>query len=420
MTFPQPSSTVPSSVLAASWIGGWLLVGGLALWGMAPHLTAISTSFPGYWLVAREVLSGTPAVLLYDDAYLQPRLAAAGFPGDRMFGPPTLALTLVPLCGLPYPAARTVWMLGVLLPSLLGSLYLLFGRHGVWGLALAAAFVLGRPVAANMEVAQTYPVMLALHGVALRGWQAGRSGVAVSALGLGPLIVLRGWHGLPQAAAWLAAGQPRGFLAAGAVVAAIVVGTLPLLGVASWRHFLAVQLPQAGGEGAMVLAYQTWRSLALHIGTFHPILSPDPPLPGFGVPLWLGGAALIGGLSLWATRCRGQGPGAPEGFATWTAVALLLAPVAEDHHMILAALPASVLWPHRPGWVLAALALILPPWPFDQPALLGGWRSLLAYPRVYGMALLWLGCVTLDRRAAYSPPLPSTPSGERAETGDPR
>ena len=44
--------------------------------------------------------------------------------------------------------------------------------------------------------------------------------------------------------------------------------------------------------------------------------------------------------------------------------------------------------------VLVALALLLPDWQFDRPELLGGWRALLAYPRVYGIGLLWLVLVS--------------------------
>ena len=61
--------------------------------------------------------------------------------------------------------------------------------------------------------------------------------------------------------------------------------------------------------------------------------------------------------------------------------------------MVLTAVPVAVLWeevPRRRGLICLALLLLLPPFPFDQPALIGGWRAVLAYPRVAGTALLWL------------------------------
>lgn len=376
---------------------GWIFVSALTLWHqILPYTDDVSVSFPGYWLVAREVLSGTPTVRLYDDVYLAQKLAEHGFPGDQMFGPPTLALTLAPLAWLPHTVARTVWLCGVLWPLLMGSLVWLLAPLGWSGLALGAAFALSTPVTANMAVGQVYPIMLALHCVALHGWCTGRPWH--SAAGLAPMVAMRGWYGLLPAAGWLVSGRPRGTIAAAAATVAIVVATLPVLGLAAWRHFLTVQLPSAGGDSAMVLAYQTWRSLALRLGTFHPIISPDPPIPGAGTALWLGGAILIGAATLWAARAGGR---RPIVFALWVTTSLLLAPVAEDHHMLLVALPAALLWRHgvgARGIVLAAGLLLWPAWPYDQPALLGGWRSILGYPRLGAVILLWVGCLWICRR----------------------
>lgn len=369
---------------------------------MVPYTADISHSFPGYWVVARELMSGTPPVRLYDVAYLDARLESQGFPADRMFGPPTLALTLAPLAWLPYTTARAAWLVGVLWPLLMASLASLFAPLGAPGLLLAAAFALGQPTAANMAVGQTYPLMLALHCVALRGWRAGRPWH--SAAGLAPMIALRGWYGLPQAAGWLVSGRPAGLVAAGAATLAIVALTLPLLTVEAWQHFLTVQLPSAGSEHAMALAYQTWRSLALHLTTAHPTLSPDPPLAGLGAGLWLAGAAVFASVTVWAARRGGQ---RPVVFGLWTVAALLLAPVAEDHHMILTALPAALLWRHgraAKAAVLAAMVLLLPDWGYDRPTLLGGWRSVLGYPRLGGVLILWAASVW----AALKPDLDTT------------
>lgn len=173
----------------------------------------------------------------------------------------------------------------------------------------------------------------------------------------------------------------------------------PLLGVAAWEHFLLVQAREvADAETASATAYQTWRSLALHLTTRHPVYSPAPPLPGWGRGPWLVGVGLIGAGSLWAGRRLGQ---RPLGFALWTCVALLLAPFAEDHQVLLLALPSAVLWAEAPRLrplVLLALPLLLLDTDFDRPGLTGGWLSLLAYPRVYGAGLLWLGCLVAAAR----------------------
>ena len=109
---------------------------------VVPHLDAVGTSFPGYWVVAREIRAGTPAVKLYDDAWLAERMAAEGFPSDRMLGPPTLSLTALPVSGWEYPLARKIWLLGVLTPALLGSVAWLAAPLGLRAGAVFAGLVL--------------------------------------------------------------------------------------------------------------------------------------------------------------------------------------------------------------------------------------------------------------------------------------
>ncbi len=366
---------------------------------VVPHLDAVGTSFPGYWVVAREIRAGTPAVKLYDDAWLAERMAAEGFPSDRMLGPPTLSLTALPVSGWEYPLARKIWLLGVLTPALLGSVAWLAAPLGLRaGAVFAAAVALSQPVAAGMAVGQVYPLMLALHCVGLWGWRRDRP--LIGGLGLAPMVLARGWYGLPQTAGWLVAGRLRGALATPLWATAGGLITLPLVGAAAWRFFLLEQVPQStNADTTMALAYQTWRSLALHLTTFHPALGPDPPLPGLGSGPYLIGAGVIAAATLLAGRHLRPGASG-VGFALWTCAALLGAPFAEDHHMLLAALPAAVLWAEAPkqrGWVLAAAVLLVPDWGFDRPELLGGWRSLAGYPRVFGVGMLWMGCLGAAR-----------------------
>ena len=241
-----------------------------------------------------------------------------------------------------------------------------------------------------MEVAQSYPLMLLAHAVALWAWARDRPGIG--ALAHAPMIVARGWYGLPQALGWAVARRPAGTAWTVAATLLALLATLPLVGVAAWRYFLEVQVPAAGSsEAAMALAYQTWRSLALHLTTLHPRWSPDPPLVGLGPWLWLGGAVIIGVITVLAGARSRPGSDDGRGFALWTAAALLLAPVAEDHHLVLVAVPLASAWRggHRLVVALACI-LLFPAWPFDQPELLGGWRALAAYPRVYGVGLLWV------------------------------
>ena len=411
---------MPRAPLVLAWLA-------LAAWTVArqvlPHLDAIGSSFPGYWVVAREVAAGTPAIQLYDDAWLAARMAAEGFSADRMLGPPALALTALPVAGLPYATARAVWMLAVLTPCLLGSVYALCRRlPPAHGLALGAALLLGRPTEAGMEVAQVYPLFLLFHVIALDGWRRGapiRGGLA-----LAPVMLTRGWHGLPQALGWLVAGRWRGAaVALGGVVAGALL-TLPVLGAASWWHFVTVQSREAADSPyAFVTSYQTWRSLALHLTSFDPAFGPDPPLPGAGPVPWLVGAAVIAAVTVWAGRRARPGSGA--GFALWTTTALLLAPFAEDYHYVLAAVPLVVFWeeaPRRRAALVLAMVLILVDWDFDRPTLVGGWRSLAAYPRVWGaLVLLAVGVehAATAHPAAATTPDPRHPGPDATSVGSP-
>ncbi len=383
---------------------------------VAPHRCAGGTSFPGYWVVARAVWAGTPAVQLYDDAWLAARMEAEGFPPDRMLGPPALALTASPVAPLPYPTARPVWLFAVLTPALLGALGWLAARDGsAAGIVLAGAWALSRPVEAGMAVGQIYPLMLLLHVAGLAAWARGRPRSGAAALA--PMVLVRGWYGLLPALGWAVGRRPSGLVWTLGLAALGAAATLPLLGIEGWWYFLTEQSQEvAASERALVLAYQTWRSLALHLTTHHPRFGPDPPLAGLGVLPWLVGVAVVAGATLWAGRQRGPGTG-DLGFALWTAASVLLAPFAEDHHMLLLALPSMVLWRAAPRTrlvVVVALLLLLPPWPYDRPDLLGGWRGLAAYPRVYGAAMLWAACAWACLQPEPTPGIPAAPPGSPA------
>jgi hypothetical protein len=96
-------------------------------------------------------------------------------------------------------------------------------------------------------------------------------------------------------------------------------------------------------------------------------------------------------------------------FGLWTCLELLLGPQAEGYHYVLAALPAIVAWEagSRPAraLVLLALPLLLLDLNYHSPELSGGWRSLLAYPRVWGAVLLFMAAsipILLFRHSIFS------------------
>jgi hypothetical protein len=101
--------------------------------------------------------------------------------------------------------------------------------------------------------------------------------------------------------------------------------------------------------------------------------------------------------------------------------AILLSPVAEDHHYVLALLPLAVAASavaRRTTWrrgvdvvvIIIAAALLALPWPFNAP--IEGWAALAYYPRVYGALLLWSLCVRISLADTATPvpePAPARP-----------
>ena len=86
---------------------------------------------------------------------------------------------------------------------------------------------------------------------------------------------------------------------------------------------------------------------------------------------------------------------------------VVLAPIAEQYHYLTAApalIVAGVEW-HRLGrrfplGALLALAALLMFWPlsYKDPRVAAGWLAVLAYPRLWGGLLLWVGLYGLARR----------------------
>jgi hypothetical protein len=382
----------------------WVAVVLAAVLRVLPIQDHVSTSFAGYWVVARELSAGTPVVDLYDDAVLNEAMAKHGVGlGDKLIGPPSLVLTLAPLADLPYTTARRIWLWAVCLPALVGALWSLRGIAGpVAGGLLGAAFLLGTPAEHGFAVGQVYTVFLALHVSALLALQ--RGGTARFGFAVAPMMALRGWVGLPLLAG--AMSRPRAVIAALGATVALLLLSVPWVGVDAWVWFFQTHLGEmAASPWAGTPAYQTLRSLLLHLTTADPHWGPDPPIPvpGLGQALFIGAAMALAGGGLWLTRRAG-----PAGLVTalglWTALELLLAPVAEGYHFVLAALPAATaLGRGRTServLVLLALPLLLLDLPYQDPSLWGGWRSLLAYPRVAGVILLGLANARILWRSA--------------------
>ncbi|MFY9820318.1 MAG: glycosyltransferase family 87 protein [Thermoanaerobaculia bacterium] len=287
--------------------------------------------------------------------------------------PPLTALLVLPVAGLPYPAARVVWLVtswlclvaaGFLLVRILGN-----DRTAV--LAVAACWALGGTVAENLVLGQVNPLLLFLVVLAWWGMSRGRGGVAAVAIGLATALKLWPAVLLIPLAAW---HWRRAVAGLGAALALVAL---------SWLPFLGLPPPHSPARadywlGTPALLNFSLPAVALRLA--------DPPVPGQILPLsWRNGndpltfrlaprqgafsaglagvlLALGAGLLLWAARRSGRGrEGELPAMAAAVSLALLASPISWYHYQLLQ-LPGLALlarrWSDRPaarGWWLARL-----------------------------------------------------------------
>jgi hypothetical protein len=169
-----------------------------------------------------------------------------------------------------------------------------------------------------------------------------------------------------------------------------------------------------------VTAYQTLNSWLTHLLRYDAAYNPGPvvDLPALVGWLWWAGAAVLLVVTvviLYLSRSTTDGD--PDGLvpgllptALVVPLALILAPVAEDYHFVLALFPLLVVFRFMwdmytcrygdsgerqrttflvyTGLLLLSTVLLGAPWRFNVPDV-EGWKSLSYYPRLYGALLLW-------------------------------
>jgi hypothetical protein len=236
----------------------------------------------------------------------------------------------------------------------------------------------------------------------------------------------------------------RGRLLLGAIAffALAAAITLALWGGDLWVRAIGFAISWRDRPESAVTAYQTLNSLLTHLLRYDATWNRGPVanLPGLVGWLWWSGAVVMlaaTGLVLWTARSNYElritnyavvgstySAQALLPLALMVPVALVLAPVAEDYHFVLTLFPLVIagraIWDMynrqsggrlvRPEWavlagasaLLVAALLLGAPWHFNVPSV-GGWHSLLYYPRLYGALLLWgliMGLIIAARRSS--------------------
>ena len=379
-----------------------------------------------YLWAAREIRSGEFGPHAYDDAAVSQEIGriTRGQVRDILSPtPPTMPLFILPLTFLSPPWLGLSWGLGILLALLsaallvLGALRYSRSKLPLAGMA-AAALLVSAPMQLNIARGQVYHWLLLFFAAGLYGLatadRRGRTanGVAVGgpawdwlaglSLALAVLWKLAGWPVwlvLAVRGRWRVLGQ------AGAITAVVVLLSLPWIGLDTWWRFAHDVVPGwLGSPTVMIPAYQTFNGLIQHLFRYDAQWNPAPLVdaPALGVLFSaLGTIGLVSATVLLARRTP-----LLQAVGAGLLLTILLAPVAEQHHYLIAFIPFLVAvecWSRRPErWtallLVASAMLLFAPLPYNNPALWKGWKAVLAYPRVWGGLLLWIILFSLVRK----------------------
>jgi hypothetical protein len=425
---PQPSPrgrgrrrltaiAVPLLAIAAAL---WLVVG-----VAVPASTKLTNGFAAYYTAAHLIRERASADRFYDDDWFQAETIRLGFGRARdiyNLNPPAAALILWPLADLNPVSAKQVWTWVNLVFLGLACLALAASEPGDQWLqraALALALVgLFEPVIEGMRLGQVYALLLLLEAgfvLSVRRKFDSAAGVSLAVM----LAFKTAGLALP---AMLAVRRRWVALTSTLVGSAIVVAAASaVLGPSAWATYARAVISVESHREIAMTAYQSVPGFLAHLFRFDPEWNRAPvvDVPWLVLPLTLGVAAFIAGVTAWRTwTAKSTTAGKDTGhvgsaLAAWVMLSIFLNPAAADYHYTLAVVPAFLLLIRFAGQstgrialaaALIGIVLIGAPWPQRVFAMSDGLAGLVAYPRLYGGLILWATAVL-----AQSPDSPSIP-----------
>ncbi len=291
----------------------------LAILGAAGD--TLGYDFQAYARAADRLLAGQP---LYD-----PAVDVAGGFAIYLY-PPPFALAVIPFAALPDPAGTWAW-LGFLVACFLGGTALLPVRPSVrWTVVALAA--LSFPFLYGLKLGQVAPILYLCFAI---GWRSldrpvplGLSTAAGTLVKLQPALLF-GWMAVTRRWAALAVGL--------AALAAVVAGSLLVVGVDTWADYLA-----------------------LLVRVSEPVTTPHNMTPGavaFRAGLTVGAATVVQyvamGLTAVLTVFAWFRRDAATGFVVGVVASQLLSPLLWDHYAMLLLLPTALLLQRGQWWAAA-------------------------------------------------------------------
>jgi Glycosyltransferase family 87 len=384
--------------------------------GVVPAMSEVTADFPGYFTSARIVIDGQETQRLYDDDWFREQIRRYGLESARNPGkfapfPPPTALLLVPLARFePLTALRIVTVVSVL--CLIGSIFLL-ARILAWNPLDSALFILssGLAIIGGLRCGQPYIVIstFCILGYYLylqrRPWLAGICLGLFVPIKYFPIIILayfafrKEWKVVMGGAAAIAAVGLLSIAVLGWKVHEIFI--LSVLG----NHLIG-RLSLQDQSVPFTAVYQSFDTLFARLFVFDPARNPQPLL---AVPLLrtvsliaVKGAILLIAVATLAKLAGRAASAAAPSIGILGIVLFLIAPATATYTCALLWLPVALLVDYflRTGarmpayFTLGVYALIgFIPYYYAYPFEGRGGLSLLAYPRLFLLFAMFVGCV---------------------------
>jgi hypothetical protein len=400
----------------------------LLLRGVVPAMNRIDGDFANYYTAARIVVYQHGDVdRLYDDAWFQSQSRQQGFGPQAVSKfapfPPATALLLVPLAWLgPLPAQRILTVLSLL--ALAGSIVLLC-RTLAWPAPLAAMFILlsGYAIVGALRLGQPYVLVSWACLLGYRWYRQGRLLPGGASLGIFvplkyfPVVLL----GAPAMR-----GRWRVLAGAGLAVVLVTLLSVATLGWPIHRQYLhsvlgAHLVAHLSEQSDFSTSFQSFDMLYRQLFVFDAAENPHPwigapALAPLATVLTKLAALLAVGVTLWRMRRLAEPRSTALVSSLLGLTAILLAPATATYHWVLLWLPVALLLDvcAREGRC-AAVVIIMGcytlvgffPYRLTMPFEGHGLGSVLAFPRLALLLVLWLVCMrsawhTPDARARES------------------
>lgn len=363
---------------------------------LLPSSSKITHGFAAYYTSSRLIFEHRGGPIFYDDNKFQAKVEhfTDGRATDIYWAnPPTTALMFLHLAALSISTARCLWI-GISFVSLFLTILLLGSVFFKAPFKTKAFYVttsilfLSAPLAKNFQYGQAYVLILAFYAIALFALSSDHDWLAGFFLAL---VLSFKASGAPLMILLLIRGRWRVIAWALLSFVGLVLFSIPLVGIATWRIYLFNVIPNFLVDPVIaVTAYQTVPGFIRHLFTFDDTWNPSPLAnwPTFAMLFSLLIALTLVGL----TSIRSRHTTLKWTFSVGLLLSVILVPAAEQHHYILL-FPAflfaarSPLIPRAPLYIAAALIVL--PLGYISEALSSGWWALMAYPRLYGAIILF-------------------------------